>query len=357
MHAEPVIANNVVATFREAKVHLKRTLDRVGTTRVALWGCSETGEVVMQLLTSAGVPVAAVYDSVKRGSFAGQTIRDPYKELDPTLPVIIASARPPEDLREVSGYLTGRGVPYFFTTSSRTEETPLAKFRGIHRGQRCFVVGNGPSLNQIDMTRLRSEITFGSNRVYHGFAQWGFHFRYWSIEDPLVAEDIRLEWNRMTGPTKFIPTDLLKHVQNREQVVEVPFLRKQFGDGLPMFSDDPAQMYWGGTVTYLLLELAVMMGCNPIYLVGVDCHYVRPDHVKELAHPNQWLSQGDDPNHFFPQYFGKGRKWHNPNVERMVKCYEAAHAYCRSHGVTVLNATPGSKLNVFDRVDFKSLFS
>jgi hypothetical protein len=351
-----LVPNEVVNAVRDARGHVKRVLTDAGAATVALWGCAETGEVTMQLLASVGIPVAAVYDTYRTGEFCGHAIRDPYRDLDPSLPVIIASACSPDELHEISSYLNARSVRHFFTSAGPAHDLPLAPFKDRHRGRRGFVVGNGPSLNQIDMGRLRDEITFGSNRVYLGFPKWGFHFNYWTIEDKLVADDIRDEWNRMQGPTKFIPLDLLDRVQRHNDIVEVPFVRTPFGRGRPAFSTDPARIYWGGTVTYLLLQLAALMGCNPIYLVGVDCHYVRPDHVTELDRPWEWVSNGDDPNHFLPEYFGKGRKWHDPNVARMVTAYEAAYAYADAHGIQILNATPGSKLDVFPRVDFEQLF-
>jgi hypothetical protein len=78
--------------------------------------------------------------------------------------------------------------------------------------------------------------------------------------------------------------------------------------------------------------------------------------VTEGKNTTQWTSHGDDPNHFHPDYFGKGRKWHDPALPRMRKAYTAARRYCDSRGVTVLNATPGTKLDVFDKIDFSSLF-
>ncbi len=36
----------------------------------------------------------------------------------------------------------------------------------IHHGQRCFIIGNGPSLQRTDLTKLKDEFTFGMNRIY-----------------------------------------------------------------------------------------------------------------------------------------------------------------------------------------------
>src|SRR5712692_1717642 len=39
-------------------------------------------------------------------------------------------------------------------------------FRDRHRGQRCFVIGNGPSLKDQDLSPLANEITLVTNSFY-----------------------------------------------------------------------------------------------------------------------------------------------------------------------------------------------
>ncbi len=41
----------------------------------------------------------------------------------------------------------------------------LAELRDKHRGKRCFIVGNGPSLKQTDLSKLEGEYTLGQNRI------------------------------------------------------------------------------------------------------------------------------------------------------------------------------------------------
>ena len=42
----------------------------------------------------------------------------------------------------------------------------LQAFKDIHKGKRAFIIGNGPSLKQTDLTKLKNEFTFGLNRIY-----------------------------------------------------------------------------------------------------------------------------------------------------------------------------------------------
>ncbi|MBP8164981.1 MAG: hypothetical protein KAX86_06040, partial [Anaerolineales bacterium] len=50
----------------------------------------------------------------------------------------------------------------------------LAELKDIHKGKRAFVIGNGPSLKQTDLSKLKNEITFGMNRIYVIFPELGF---------------------------------------------------------------------------------------------------------------------------------------------------------------------------------------
>ena len=52
-----------------------------------------------------------------------------------------------------------------------------------------FVIGNGPSLNDIDIQKLRDKETASFNRAYIAYEDWGFYPTYYQIIDPTVFED------------------------------------------------------------------------------------------------------------------------------------------------------------------------
>ena len=68
------------------------------------------------------------------------------------------------------------------------------------------------------------------------------------------------------------------------------------------------------------------------------------------------VSQGDDPNHFNPQYFGKGFRWQLPDLETSEIAYRMAKQAFEADGREVLDATVGGKLQVFRKVDFDEYF-
>ena len=93
----------------------------------------------------------------------------------------------------------------------------------------------------------------------------------------------------------------------------------------------------GGTVTYVCLQLAVYMGFTEIYLLGTDCNYII----------------GSSNNHFIKDDVVDNK---NHGTELMIKAYECARDYANAHNIKIYNATRGGMLEVFERVNFDSLF-
>jgi hypothetical protein len=84
---------------------------------------------------------------------------------------------------------------------------------------------------------------------------------------------------------------------------------------------------------------------------GVDHNYVTS------GKPNATVvSQGDDPNHFHPGYFGKGFRWQLPDIEAWEMAYAMSRRAYEQDGREVVDATIGGKLQVFKKVDYASLF-
>ena len=66
----------------------------------------------------------------------------------------------------------------------------------------------------------------------------------------------------------------------------------------------------------------------------------------------------DDPNHFDPRYFGKGKKYHRPRLDDLVlPGYVNAKIFADSQNVNIYNSTYGGQLEVFKRFKFNNLFN
>lgn len=215
------------------------------------------------------------------------------------------------------------------------------RWRDAHAGERCFILGNGPSLADTDLSRLRGEFTFGLNRIYLMFGDLGFTTTFLVAINRLVVEQCGGEIGALPMP-KFISWDCRNLLPFTRDTV---FIRRRSGLG---FSPDVAAGYWeGSTVTYAALQIAFHMGFTDVVLVGVDHSFTTQGPAHEEV-----VSTGDDPNHFDPEYFGRGFRWQLPDLETSELAYRLADHHYRLAGRRIVDATVGGKLDVFPKVDF-----
>ncbi|MEA3437149.1 MAG: CmcI family methyltransferase [Thermodesulfobacteriota bacterium] len=221
----------------------------------------------------------------------------------------------------------------------------LARYKDKHRDQRCVIIGNGPSLNKMDLSFLKDEITFGMNRIYLMFDKYSFRPTYYVSVNPLVIEQSVEDILKIQAP-KFLALNALPYVQDPRGIA---FLKSI---GRPSFSKDITNGLWEGyTVTYVAMQLAYFMGFSEVILIGVDHHFTTS------GQPNQEvISGGNDPNHFHPDYFGKGTRWNLPDLKNSEIAYRLAKQAFDADGRRIIDATADGKLTIFPKEDYKDLF-
>jgi len=250
----------------------------------------------------------------------------------------------------------------------RRDRRRLGALKGVHRGERIFIMGNGPSLNETPLEKLAGEHTFGLNRVYLLFDRISWKPTFLTLSDWFIGPDCADELNSLEGMTLFFPERFRGLLRDGPDVYWYWIKRHVSWEGKPVeerFAYDIARgvtPMW--SVTNIAIQIAFYMGFDPIYLIGCDCNYKVLDTVKQSG-PDRYgdgvldnleSTRDDDPNHFDPRYFGRGYRWHNPAVPRMMAGFANCREGVEAAGGHIYNATVGGKLEVFERVDFDSLF-
>lgn len=229
------------------------------------------------------------------------------------------------------------------------DQAKLLRLKNSCAGKRVFVIGNGPSLNETPLERLSGEVTIGCNGLFLNFEKMGYLPSYYTVEDRLVAEDRAATINSLRGTIKILPRDLRYCLSRDEDVIYVNFLRNY--KGFPKLTRNfVRQVYWGGTVTMMNIQLAYFLGSREVYLVGVDHSYRKP-FENDQVQGTVIRSENPDVNHFHPDYFGPGFRYHDPKVDRMELAYREARRFFEAHGGAIYNATVGGQLEVFPRVN------
>ncbi|MGH2621646.1 MAG: 6-hydroxymethylpterin diphosphokinase MptE-like protein, partial [Anaerolineales bacterium] len=138
----------------------------------------------------------------------------------------------------------------------RRSRRRLAQIQNSHSGGRCFILGNGPSLAGMDLTPLKSELTFGLNRAYLLFPKLGFSTTYFVAVNTLVVEQCAEEIKRLKVP-KFITWRARHSLRGDDQVT---FLDTDYTGAVSFSADVTGRVFEGSTVTYVALQLAYHLG-------------------------------------------------------------------------------------------------
>ena len=222
----------------------------------------------------------------------------------------------------------------------------IREFKNKHQGQRCVIIGNGPSLNKMDLSFLKNEICFGMNKIYLGFEKWNFLPKYYVAVNSLVLEQNAKQIQEIPC-TKFISNRGIPYIEPQEDIVFVrtyPYQGKNF-------STNPAEgLQEGNTVTYVAMQLAYYMGFETVILIGVDHSFVAKGQPHEEV-----TSQGEDLNHFHPDYFSKGVKWHLPDLLGSEKFYKIAYAHFWINNRQIIDATVNGNCTIFPKENYKNL--
>ena len=248
--------------------------------------------------------------------------------------------------------------PYKFIY--RSNKKKIKTLKNKYKNKRCFIIGNGPSLNKIDLNLLKDEFTFGVNSIFYKYDEIGFKPYFYTVEDEEVMKENKKRISTFICNYNFFPSHYKKHLSNNPNTYFFNLNRSFYEKKskffeIPQFSNDLSRRaYCGQSVTIINLQIAYYLGFSEIYLIGMDFSYQQRNDDVKIG--NKIISGGDDLNHFHKDYFGKGKIWHDPKLHNVLKSYKFAKLKFEEDNRKIFNSTEGGKLEVFERVDFKSLF-
>jgi hypothetical protein len=237
-------------------------------------------------------------------------------------------------------------LSYRYSREGRRSRLALAQLRDSASG-RCVIIGNGPSLNRMELAVIRDVPTFGLNRGYLLFERIGGATTYLVSVNRYVLEQSTDEMLASPCPKffnwrhrRFVPA-------GRDDVIFVNTSHT------PRFSTDlvGTSPWEGATVTFVALQLAYHLGYREAVLIGVDHSFSTSGPAHQLV-----TSAGNDPNHFDKGYFGAGYRWQLPDLEMSERAYSMAKEAFEAVGGRIVDATVDGKLTIFPKADFTALF-
>ena len=226
------------------------------------------------------------------------------------------------------------------------------QYRNLYKGQRCFLLGNGPSLNRTDLSMLEDEYTFACNKISLLYEKTGFYPSFYVM---VSTELWRHDWmisayeSMKLGVPSFLNSrneginsttkSFYEEARSMENVYSIPVEggRKDYPYSDDKWSYNPMSRAtkWG-SIILTCSQIATFMGFSEIYLLGCD------------------LGFGDKNPNFDPSYnpkhADKQGNIHSTEAHVLMK------RMTEKVGTKVYNATIGGSLEVHPRVNYEGLF-
>lgn len=257
---------------------------------------------------------------------------------DPRVARIMAEAK---TQAKTSVFVNGR--TYRVPASTAAHSTPLVD--GAWAGQKCFIVGGGPSLKGFDFERLRGRgRVIAINKAFYDvpFADIVFAMD-WELLGNIRSGKIDADYRAKNpnGPARdyqraFAEFSGVKVWLNLSSYSFPPDVFSVPSAGATGWSKSfRTGLAHGQNSGYAALNLAIALGANPIYLLGYDCS----------KGPNGEKNYHDG-------YPGSG----NPEALNTFKaCFEAGAKLLPEGGPRIVNLNPNSAIAAFPKIDVDSI--
>lgn len=225
------------------------------------------------------------------------------------------------------------------------------QFKNTHKGERCFIVGNGPSLKGSDLDLIKNERSFAMNRVSLIYDKTDWRPDYFVCP---TGNSVRQDWaiNIKETVSTGIPCWFWDTPQNKIIYKDFPNViyskfRGHHESANPLkdppiewFSYNPEQwLSKYGTSLIAAAQLAFYMGFVDIYMLGCDLGFGLKDH------------------HFDPKYNLGGHMARNKLDDTMTSAHVLIRKASLECGINVYNATRGGYLEVYPRISLEEVLN
>lgn len=273
---------------------------------------------------------------------------------------------------EIVAKLTENHIPFHlyvddyhrYVFGAHESNVRIAKWKDAFNGGKCVLLGNGPSLTIQDLEKLhqKNAITFGCNFINKIFDKtaWRPDF-YCCIETSAILTNIDYIIHGDVKAKFVKDLSLTEHEGKLSESMAENLCLFNYACSSDEFSSDPSKLVFDGyTVMFSMLEFAVYLGFKNIYLLGVDNSQPPEVHTSNfLEQKAHFYDEDENELKLRKEIMPKHKDYDNYELyqKNLNKYYGVAKKYAERHGIKIMNATRGGKLEVFERVDFDEVIA
>ena len=217
----------------------------------------------------------------------------------------------------------------------RLTKKKLDWLHNLHRGERCFLLAPGPSLNKSNLDLLKAEHIIGINGM---FAKRNLDFMYFVVETNLFVRDYFSEYINLNCPVFYAGTAGIKYFSRLWKYHSDNIIPLKIRGYYEASDNLWKGTYTDGTAMNTALQVIYHLGYDEVYILGADCHYENlTSHFDgSKSHVKDKITMFNDWSTVFEMY-EKNRIMFNKNHRQ------------------ICNATVGGKLEVFPRVNLEDI--
>lgn len=248
---------------------------------------------------------------------------------------------------------------------------PNGKFRNLHKGQTCFILGSGPSIQSQDLTKLSGRIVMTQNHFHAHKDIKVISPRYHVIVPKYHPKEYDNDWREwIDSMARRLPADCLLFADTNTKylidefdalrgrayyihtAIDAIYMRKAIVDITKNIMKVP-------TVLTECLTIALFMGFEKIYLVGFDLNQLVILQEKENAWEHlRFYGTSPITRNAAEAQLEKKTETSGENWFCMWKIWVQLNLlrdYALRRDIQIINLTKGGLLNVFPRQDYEDV--
>ena len=372
--------------------------------KIIVYGCGNYGRFLLWLLNKKGIDISYVCDSneaIWYSKIRGIECIPTYKLAEHGDAIILISIyKYKEVLEKISCYkfmriLTWDDLSFLYeklylyadeykeymelvlneTPKLKVELKKNFRFKNIHAGKRCFIIGNGPSIREQNLAFLRDEITFTVNQLAKSpkFEEISTQYHVWA--DPNFFKNLELKSEgdyRLLEIMKTLPeyaecffpySSAHDYVEKFElgTFINVNYYEADVSVGNDEEIDFTRYIRGGYSVVQYAIRLAIYMGFKEIYLLGCECTgilnvlYAKMSDYSSVTHCYDIDEAEKERDR--EMYKDVPLEAYYRSEIGIFEEYKLINNYCNQNNIKIFNCTKGGLLDVFLRRNYDEVFS